>query len=379
MGNQNESEQIINKFLDLIIPINYNKILRKKSQHNFIEVAGYPDRENVVSNILAFFLNVNEEHNFGNLFVKSIINIYINKINRNTIDKKIFKSEFVMYTEPIREFYTDKGNRIDIVIHGNYTIVIENKIFAELYNDLDDYYNSIVNRFSKNTVDCVIDFIGIVLSPYELSIKNANFVNITYKELFNEILDNIGNYLLGIDDKWFLFFKELIRNIDFITEGKNMGINMEYNSILKNNKEVMNKFFELQEQDMNEKRELLIDIKDNVKNAEFYKYESQHGTYKSLYFTFDNINKVKIEVYIELNEIVIHIWQSNSNKSKLNEIYNSLKLDNELNVSDFSNDKNNNWWDGSFVIYRKDLTDNFNQSDFENMLSIIYNKIKVLN
>ncbi len=49
----------------------------------FFDVSGFPHYENVISNILAFFFDVNEEHGLKDLWLKSLFECYNIKANTN--------------------------------------------------------------------------------------------------------------------------------------------------------------------------------------------------------------------------------------------------------------------------------------------------------
>ena len=52
--------------------LNKNTIpIIQSSPKTFLEIARQPHYENVITNIYAFYFDINEEHGFGNLFVKS--------------------------------------------------------------------------------------------------------------------------------------------------------------------------------------------------------------------------------------------------------------------------------------------------------------------
>lgn len=42
----------------------------KEREHNFIDICGFPRYENIISNILAFFFNIEEQHGFKDLWLK---------------------------------------------------------------------------------------------------------------------------------------------------------------------------------------------------------------------------------------------------------------------------------------------------------------------
>ena len=50
---------------------------------NYFSVSGYPHYENVVSNILSFFFDPEKEHDFGDLWIKSLFECYNEKTNKN--------------------------------------------------------------------------------------------------------------------------------------------------------------------------------------------------------------------------------------------------------------------------------------------------------
>jgi len=200
-----------------------------KIRKNIISIAGYPSWENVNSNLLAFYFDEKEEHNFNRLFLNSLLELCTKKINNDEIFKRIyFDGEFSVE----REVVTNSGKRIDLVItertvnqpnenqeypKTNWGIIIENKIYASLYNDLTEYWNTI-NANHK---------IGIVLSISPISIDprfkadNIYYINILHKELVDCVLKNLNDYYIDSDDRHLLFLKEYINNINsFYTNNK---------------------------------------------------------------------------------------------------------------------------------------------------------------
>jgi len=204
------------------------KIYKEKSNKQTIfEISGFPHWENVSSNVLAFFLNPTKEHKLNDLLIKSLF---------QSIDKKVTLGN-LSNISVTRERSTINGGRLDIlIISENFVIVIENKIYANLYNDLDDY---------SKTIEKVAEDNGIAkekIFKIVLSIKNEkpdnSFYNITYSTLFKNIRSNCTNYIFNSDNKYFSFL------FDFITTFEKPNImddNNELVEFFENNSEQIDK------------------------------------------------------------------------------------------------------------------------------------------
>ena len=192
---------------------------------NMIAIAGYPKWENVNSNLLAFYLDEEEEHGFQRLFMDSLLDL----IDQSIEDESIFQRD--LFETPFnveRESPTEKGGRIDLLIKGvdsedemmqdddtnndpagSWAIIIENKLFANLANNIEDYWDS-VNTESKFFVLLSVDPISIPPRAINDSIRA---INITHKELTEKIRDNLSAFYLEADDRHLLYLKEYMMNI----------------------------------------------------------------------------------------------------------------------------------------------------------------------
>lgn len=188
---------------------------------NFIEIAGYPSWENVNSNILAFYFDEKEEHAFKRLFLISLIELI--KKKDEAVDLSLYEGSFKI----AREFMANDQKRIDLLITSNgaeteeeyehtptesssWAIIIENKIYASLYNDLKLYWDSIQADHK----------IGVVLSPRPVKLAKKHrseecyFLSITHAELIAQVQKNLQNFFLDADDRHLLLLKEFIANIE---------------------------------------------------------------------------------------------------------------------------------------------------------------------
>ena len=182
--------------------INQNDIPTiKKTPKTFLSIAKQPHYENVLSNWYAFYFDVNEEHQMGDLFISSLITL----INNSSLPKDEDLFENFEGFDVTTEFGTENQKRIDILLQNNtQAIIIENKVYHHLNNDLDEYFNEID----------VPEKIGIVLSLYPISdIQHPNFINITHRKFLQTVMSNLGNYVLNAKDKYVIFLKDFFQNI----------------------------------------------------------------------------------------------------------------------------------------------------------------------
>ena len=176
---------------------------RKIEDLTIFQICGFPHYENVVSNVIAFFLDGENSHRFGTLVLESLL------------EAACFDySEVELQFEVERERMTESGRFIDIFLKSEaLNIAIENKIFAPLYNDLNDYAS-----YSKNGCK---RFQGIVLSVFGTVPNHADFVSVTYQQLFDVIKRRLGYSLGSHNPKHLSFLLDLMQNIENLSRPQN--------------------------------------------------------------------------------------------------------------------------------------------------------------
>lgn len=213
-----------------------NGQITSSSKETFISICGFPHYEKVISSILAFFLDTTREHGLKNLFVHSLHDLL-------DIDFD-YSIDFHSFTE-VR---TDNGNYIDIIIQSDeMTIVIENKIYAKLNNDLNDYFQFAKDKCKKITQ-------GVILGIDKIESANSNFISITYEQLIEKLRCNLGEYVTSADSKYTIFLYDFIENIESLTGKVNM--NKEFFTFINENADVIYSF----ETEMNKLRNELRKI-----------------------------------------------------------------------------------------------------------------------
>ena len=142
-----------------------------------------------------------------NLFLRSLLNaaqenntIYVNDIDVN------------VYTE----FYTDRGNRIDILIEAEeFCVIIENKIKAQLHNDLSEYTDTINNKTgkAKQIIPVVLTLSDNLTDNEREKIDNAGYIHVSYKKFFDVVENSLESYIDYADDEWVVFLRNFITNM----------------------------------------------------------------------------------------------------------------------------------------------------------------------
>jgi len=176
----------------------------KQQPKTFLEIARQPHYENVISNIYAFYFDPHEEHGLGHLFINS----FIECIKEQLQEKKPFMDDFQEFIIETEYGTEDKG-RIDLFLYNDtQAIIVENKIYHHLANDLDDYWKT-ANTNKRNN-----NMVGVLLTLQKHNGGlHSNFVNVLHLDFLQKVLANIGNHLMEASDKYITFLKDLYQNI----------------------------------------------------------------------------------------------------------------------------------------------------------------------
>lgn len=234
--NNNQLQEILN---DLMVKFNDLPPIIEQNP-TFLEITEYPHYENVCSNILRFYFDTSQPHGLKNLLLKSLF---------QAIDKPLL-AEHLVKTEREnvnREVRTDNAKRIDLLIQiDNYIIVIENKIYHHLTNQLADYQIYVNTKHQKLTP------LYVLLAPEKIIAQNLpetlnsdrdclnddaekGFKSITFKELFDKVKINLGEFIQSADTKYLTYFTDFMTSIENLN--KSMTINPELVKFVTENEE----------------------------------------------------------------------------------------------------------------------------------------------
>jgi rubrerythrin len=339
----------------------------QKKPKTFLSISKQSHYENVLSNIYAFFFDTSEEHDMGDLFLKSLQEL-IFETDLGKTKNITFKHDFIIETE----FQSESGGRIDVVLYNDEdSILIENKVYHILNNDLKDYWNS-VNPGSPEE-----NRIGIILSLKNYSqseIKHPQFINITHSTFLDRVMKNSGEYLLKAKDRYIVFLK------DFYQNTLNLSNYMEKEKI---------EFYYKYQTELNNAAKLKFAvrdfIKDEIKHAcdsidrklQFYSPKSGSNNEKKLrYFVSPLCNKLMFTIFfdglLEKNRVLKIVVELNGEAiQKVKDFGKENFNQNELEIiSDDFYSETRNWV--HFAVQQYSV----GEEDIKNLNSFIKDKIE---
>lgn len=207
-------QELLNKFRNLP---------KRDMEPTYLELCRYPYNrfEEICSRILQFYFNPKAEHGFKDLWLVSLFQaigesmpITFDGVNINT------------------EEYAE-GKRIDItIVSSDFVVAIENKITADVYNPLAIYRKYIENTHQgkKQTL--------LVLSLKPISgnaVKKHDFLSCLYKDLFNAVYSNLGDYITHCNQKYLTYMLDFMKTIDNMD---NLKLRQEDDFFFQNKKEI---------------------------------------------------------------------------------------------------------------------------------------------
>ena len=296
--------------------IEFKKISEKikPEEKTLFEVSGISHHENVISNILAFYFNPKEEHKLNDLLICSLLKVAKRK------NKKISTDIDTLHFNVYREYKTLKGNRIDILLENDEIVMgIENKIYASLYNDLDDYSKTL-DEINKRSIKILL-----TLNKIDEKFIKSGFINITYHEFLFELSNDLKKYK-DINNKWYIYLNDFINNMERIEVNNKME--NEINDWINKHKREIKDFYKLLNTAQNNINKQIqnyeIKFNEKTKNKEKIKhYLCGTEVANTAYIVFDFGCNLDVKLNTEKWRIGIYAWKK--------EIQNNIKkyLDNK--------------------------------------------------
>ena len=205
-------EQDLDVFKKLLA--DFSKIHIPEEEKTFMGICQYPGSrcEEICSRILAFYFNQNEKHGFRDLWLQALNQCIKQKGEYcKPKDVRLILEEYTYCVEECN------NKKIDIIIEADNTVyAIENKIGAQLYNDLSVYSKHLEKKYAKNNPNKI----KIVLTAHSLSpddkqkASKCGFEEISYKTLFEHVNAILGDYIADGNMKHLTFMIDFMKTLN---------------------------------------------------------------------------------------------------------------------------------------------------------------------
>ncbi len=348
------------KWMKLLL--RWKNIPKVELSRTSFEIAGYPHLENVSSNILAFYFCDENEHNLGDLFLKSILEI----ISNSNHDSSSFENITVQ-----KEITTDEGKRIDLIIETpEYLIGIENKLFSWLHNDLTNYRKHLENskKYDKQKIFAVVLSLNRLDDDFSRNKINSNeFINITYDDLFSRVRKNIGDYINNSNERYSRILLEYIETIENL-KGRNME-NREMELFFQEHKEDLNELTHKYNEYLQSISNKIYDLKNIMSELEFSRTFNREWIYNKCCLVYDYLidnHSVSIDTYIGTDGWYVELFGRNTKSSSY---INTELISNHELLSIVNNNLKKSGRNGIIIYENKDI--NAIESTSKKLLELI--------
>lgn len=293
-------EQDLDVFKKLLA--DFSKIHIPEEEKTFMGICQYPGSrfEEICSRILAFYFNPKEVHGFRDLWFQALTQCVSN-------DSEYHKPNDI---QPILEdptYCVEECNnkRIDIIIEADNTVyAIENKIGAQLYNDLSVYSKHLEKKYEKNNPNKI----KIVLTAHSLSpddkqkASKCGFEEISYKTLFEHVNAILGDYIADGNMKHLTFMIDFMKTLN---NKMNFMENKERAEFFSKNKESVEKMIDQYQKWREEVRkqqfEVIAKLYGKIREETSGKWEIWDNW--DLFIKFNDNTEKKIGIESSFNEV----------------------------------------------------------------------------
>lgn len=165
--------------------------------------------ENPTSDLLAFFLDPEAEHRFGNVILSSLLDSLPESHQPAPRERYLTRP-------PVREWMTSRQQRIDLVLESDrWVLAIEHKIYHGLHNDFTHYGEDLALRLSGQDSRQVL---CVVLSPGGQASEAPGWLGIGYPDFLRRLRSAAGSlYEQHGESKWLLFLREFVIHLENLT------------------------------------------------------------------------------------------------------------------------------------------------------------------
>ena len=194
-----------------------------ETEKTIFSIGGRGHYENPISDVLAFYLNTDEDHGFGNAVLKTLLDS-VGVTERPSLSESV-----------LREAPTENQKRLDLVLVGDdWVMAIENKIYHEANNPFDEYEEHLAKTYPSKTPYFVL------LSPKGDTAEG--WTSLGYDTFVANLKSNLGEILISNPfSKWGVFFRDFLINLSNYVKDASMD-DERFNFLQEN----VNRIYELE-------------------------------------------------------------------------------------------------------------------------------------
>lgn len=268
-------------------------------KQTFFSMTGLQHYENAWSNIYAYFLNPAKEHGLSDSFMRGLEKVIERKLPHKTLN--------LNYFWVTREKKTRANKRIDMLIQDHkHKIIIENKVYHSLINDLDDYWDSVSGDDDSKT--------GIVLTLTPIIVHNRHYINITHIEWLEEVRKVLASFPeVSLDNETKIYLEDFMKTVDNLTG----LLNQDYLRFYFENREKINILFDISAntkewlQKAFTEKEFVRNIRSERNAFELVHNNRDGAQYRYAMYKIADTNELVVTVFYE------DIWNSLPGQAKL--------------------------------------------------------------
>lgn len=206
----------------LLIKLQRANLDKPRRKPTFLEVAGVEHREVTISRILAFLLDSKAVHGLGDLWLRSILAAASESDAR--FDPDNYRTSPTVCLTEVVTANADRSLRIDVLAKApDIVLGIENKIDANLYNDLEAYAGQVCDMAGDRTPLLVTLTLHDEMNATTQWVAKCEqlgvaLTNVTYDALFEHVKRGIGGVMLSADQEWLGYVRDFMRTIENLGE-----------------------------------------------------------------------------------------------------------------------------------------------------------------
>lgn len=176
---------------------NLKNVSLKPKEKTVFSIGGRGHYENPISDVLAFFLEPNEDHELGPLVAQAMLSCVGITASPHSIEAIH------------REHVTNEQARLDLVVVGdNWVLAIENKVYHTAINPFKHYKEYLEKAFPEKKENLKL----ILLSPKNDQARDWQPVSFT--ELAQAIQAGMAEQVLDLPfNKWHFFLRDYLTNL----------------------------------------------------------------------------------------------------------------------------------------------------------------------